>query len=121
MFVRHSASRLASMEPNPQFHSCHTGIYVVPADTMIRGAASYSLCSSILSGGLRVIGYSIRIVLLTLLAIGFTCAMSLMYLADYLTDVRSTPSVKSQRKVVRRDQRRPHAPVRRPTLQISSY
>ena len=110
-------SRLASMEPKLPSYSCHPGIDVMTADTMIRGAASTSLYSSVLSWSLRMIGAAIRIVLLLLVAVLCVSAMSIVYLAD----VRSTSRMKSQRSVVRKNLRRQHASVRRPTLQLSSY
>jgi hypothetical protein len=105
------------MEKKLANHSCHAGIYVVPADAMIRGATSTSLCSRVLSWSLRMIAASLRVVLLTSFAVGFALAMSFMYLAD----VRSARRMQAQRRAVSFVARRSPASVRRPTLQLSSY
>jgi hypothetical protein len=81
----------------------------MPADPMIREASAASLLSSVMSWGLRTISASARIVLLTLAAVMFTCAISVMYIVD----LRSTSQAMARRKVIRKNSRQTHASVRR--------
>lgn len=105
------------MDKKLYLHSFPTVIDEMPADAMIRDAASASLLSSVLSWSLGMIGASIRIVLLTVIAIGFVCVVAVVYLAD----VRDTNRLRSRRNAVRAGSRPARASARRHVLTLSSY
>lgn len=116
--VRSRASEQTGLMDKKLFYdSFPTGIAVMPADAMIRGAASASLTSDVLRWSLAMIGASIRIVLLSVIAVGLLCVVAVVYLAD----VRDTSRRRSQRRAARGTSRRAHASVRRHVLPLSSF
>lgn len=89
----------------------------MPAAPMIRETAATSLSSSVLRWSFRVVGVSVRIVVLSMIALFVAVTVS----AAFAADVYSTSRSARRRKQLRQPLRRAHTSTQSQTLELPGY